>query len=80
MARVPVSLTPTNLWDIGGVRYPIDVTATCRVAGDDQARSLGTRAAVEAQVPDTFVEMGAAAAVLPSLCLAAAYARWRRTR
>ena len=54
VARVPVSLTPTDPWDIGGVRYPIDVTATYRVAGDDQARTLGTRAAVEAQVWDAL--------------------------
>ena len=80
VARVPVSLTPTNPWDVGGVRYPLDVTATYRVAGDDQAHAVSMRAAIEAQIPDALAEMGAVAAVLPILCLVAAFTRWRRTR
>jgi hypothetical protein len=38
------------------------------------------RAAIEAQIPDALAEMGAVAAVLPILCLVAAFTRWRRTR
>jgi ABC-type transport system involved in multi-copper enzyme maturation permease subunit len=80
VARVPVTLTPTDPWDVGGVRYPLDVTATYRIAGDDQAHSLSMRAAIEAQIPNALGEMSAAAAVLPILCLLAALTRWRRTR
>jgi len=28
VVRIPVTLTPTNPWDIGGVRYPLRVTGT----------------------------------------------------
>jgi hypothetical protein len=80
VARVPISLTPTKPWDVGGVRYPLDVTATYRLAGDEQQRTLNMRAAIEAQIPDALVQMGLAAAVLPLLCLVAAFIRWRRTR
>jgi hypothetical protein len=77
---VPISLTPTNPWDIGGDRYPLKATATYLVAGDPQTRTVSANAAIEAQVPNALVEMGAAAAVLPILCIFAALFRWRRTR
>lgn len=80
LARVPVTLTPTDPWDIGGNRYPLTITTTYRVAGDDQPRTLTTRAAVAAQVPYALLEMALAAVVLPGLCLVAAWRRWRRTR
>ena len=80
VARVPISLTPTEPWDVGGVRYPLDVTVTYRLTGDDQPRSLSMRAAMEAQIPGALVQMSAVAAVLPLLCLIAAFIRWRRTR
>ena len=34
VARIPVTLTPTKPWDIGGVRYPLRVTGTYHVAGE----------------------------------------------
>lgn len=80
VARVPVTLDPTNPWDIGGDRYPISVLATYRVAGEAQPRVLKSRAAIDAQVASGIYEMGAASMVFPLLCLGAALVRWRRTR
>jgi len=80
VARLPVLLTPTNPWDVGGVRYPLDLTATYRVAGDDQPHALSMRAAIAAQIPNALEEMSAVALLLPLLCFLAALARWRRTR
>lgn len=80
MARVPVTLNPTHPWDIGGDRYPLTVTATYRVAGDDTVRTYSARAAVDAQVGRGIYEMGLASSILPLLCFGAAFFRWRRTR
>jgi hypothetical protein len=80
VARVPVALNPTRPWDIGGDRYPIDVTASYRIEGDSQPRTFSARAAIDAQVASAIYEMGAASALLPLVCLIAAFARWRRTR
>jgi len=80
VARVSMMLTPTNPWDVGGVRYPLDVAATYRLAGEEQSHTLNMRAAIEAQIPDALAEMGAVAVILPLLCLIAAFIRWRRTR
>jgi hypothetical protein len=80
VARLPVTLRPTRPWDIGGNRYPVAVTATYAVAGEAAVRTFNFRGAVDAQVPRAIYEMGAAASVLPMLCLLAALARWRRTR
>ena len=80
VARVPVSLMPTGPWDVGGVRYPLDVTATYHLSGDVQPRTVAMRAAIEAQIPNALVQMSAAGSVLPLLCLLAALIRWRRTR
>jgi hypothetical protein len=80
VARVPVTLTPTRPWDIGGIRYPLSVRATYAVAGDGHERSFSARAAVEAQVAPAIYEMGAASALLPLCCLAAACRRWIATR
>jgi ABC-type transport system involved in multi-copper enzyme maturation permease subunit len=80
VARVPVTLNPTRPWDIGGDRYPLSVTATYRVVGENQMRTLGARAAIDAQVSTAIYEMGAASAILPLLCLGAALRRWWRTR
>jgi hypothetical protein len=77
---VPVSLTPTHPWDIGGDRYPLTVTGTYRVQGDPVVRAFNARAAIDAQVASAWYEMGLAASVLPLICLAVAFARWRRTR
>jgi hypothetical protein len=79
VARVPVMLTPTKPWDIGGVRYPLRVTATYRVAGESQMRSFSARAAIDAQVSRAIYEMGIASAILPLVCFGAAFRRWRRT-
>ena len=80
VARVPVTLDPTNPWDIGGDRYPVNVTATYRVAGEAQPRVLKARAAIDAEVASAIYEMGAASLLLPLACLGAALVRWRRTR
>jgi hypothetical protein len=80
VARLPVTLTPTKPWDIGGDRYPLRVTATYRMAGDGQMRTFSARAAIDAQVSSAIYEMGAASAMLPLVCLGAAFTRWRRTR
>lgn len=78
VARVPIALTPTKPWDIGGVRYPLRVNATYQVAGEN--RTFGARAAVDAQVPSGIYEMGAASLLLPIFCFGAAFRRWRLTR
>jgi hypothetical protein len=80
VARVPVSLAPTRPWDIGGNRYPLNVTATYHVAGESQARTFSARGAVDAQVSRAIYEMGVASAILPLICFGAAFRRWRRTR
>lgn len=78
VARVPVALTPTKPWDIGGVRYPLRVNATYQVAGE--SRTFGARAALDAQVSSGIYEMGAASLLLPIVCFGAAFRRWRLTR
>jgi ABC-type transport system involved in multi-copper enzyme maturation permease subunit len=80
VARVPVTLSPTRPWDIGGDRYPLTVTATYHVAGDSQVRTFSARGAIDAQVSSAIYEMGVASAILPLICLGAALTRWRRTR
>src|ERR1700688_822583 len=40
VARIPVTLTPTKPWDIGGDRYPLRVTATYHVGGDPRMRTF----------------------------------------
>lgn len=78
VARVPIALTPTKPWDIGGVRYPLRVNATYRVAGEN--RIFGARTAVDAQVSSGIYEMGAASLLFPIVCFGAAFRRWRLTR
>lgn len=78
VARVPVALTPTKPWDLGGDRYPLRVSATYQVAGEK--RTFSARAAVDAQVSSAIYEMGAASLILPIVCFGAAFRRWRRTR
>jgi hypothetical protein len=80
VARIPVTLTPTKPWDIGGVRYPLKVTGTYQVAGENQARTFSARAAVDAQVAKAIYEMGIASLILPLVCFGAAFKRWRQTR
>jgi hypothetical protein len=80
VARFPVTLMPAKPWDIGGNRYPLSITANYQLTPDAQARKFGARAAIEAEVGNAIYEMGAASSVLPLLCLAAAFIRWRRTR
>jgi ABC-type transport system involved in multi-copper enzyme maturation permease subunit len=80
VARVPVTLNPTKPWNIGGNRYPLNVTATYRVAADAEPRKFAGRGAIEAEVASAIYEMGAASSVLPLLCFGAAFNRWRRTR
>ena len=80
VARVPVTFTPTHPWDIGGVRYPFDVTATYYVVGGEPLQTLNGRAAVEAEVSSAVYEMGGTSAILPLICFGAAFVRWRRTR
>jgi hypothetical protein len=78
VARVPLTLTPTKPWDIGGVRYPLRLNATYEVAGD--RRTFSARAAIDAQVSDAIYEMGAASLIFPIICFVAAFRRWRQTR
>lgn len=78
VARIPVTLIPTKPWDIGGVRYPLRVTATYQVASEN--RTFSARAAVDAQVSSAIYEMGAASLILPIVCFGAAFRRWRLTR
>jgi hypothetical protein len=80
VARIPVTLTPTKPWDIGGVRYPLRVTGTYQVAGESQIRTFSARAAIDAQVAKAIYEMGVASLILPFLCFGAAFKRWRKTR
>lgn len=80
VARVPVALNPSHIWDIGGMRYPFDVVATYRVGDEPALRTFNARAAIDAQVAPAIYEMGAASSVLPLLCFGAAFRRWRRTR
>jgi hypothetical protein len=77
--RVPVTLRPTRPWDIGGVRYPLDINVTYRL-NDGAVQAFGGRAAVEAEVSSAVAEMGAVSAILPTCCFIAAAVRWRRTR
>src|SRR6266550_638872 len=80
MGRVPMTLIPRQPWDIGGVRYPLRVTATYHVEGDSGMRTFSSRAAIDAQVSNAIYEMGAASLILPLVCSGAAFKRWRRTR
>jgi hypothetical protein len=80
VARIPIDLTPTTPWDIGGIRYPIDVAVTYAVDGGSRPNTLNARAAVEAHVPNALAEMAVVGAVLPMVCAAAMFNRWRRTR
>jgi ABC-type transport system involved in multi-copper enzyme maturation permease subunit len=80
VARIPVTLTPTKPWDIGGVRYPLKVTGTYQVAGESQMRTFSARAAIDAQVARAIYEMGIASLILPLVSFGAAFRRWRRTR
>jgi hypothetical protein len=78
VARVPLTLIPTKPWDIGGVRYPLRVTATYQVAGEN--RTFSARAAVDAQVARAIYEMGVASLIFPLACFGAACRRWRQTK
>jgi hypothetical protein len=80
VARVPVMLKPTHIWDIGGMRYPLDAVATYRVGTDPQLRTFNARAAIDAQVGPAIFQMGAASSLLPLACFIAAFRRWRGTR
>ncbi len=78
IARIPAAFTPSKPWDIGGNRYPLEIVARYRT--DAGERTFNARGAVEAEVSSAIYEMGAASSVLPLLCFAAAFARWRKTR
>jgi hypothetical protein len=80
VVRIPVTFSPTRPWDIGGVRYPMDVKATYWLAGESRPQTLTGRAAIEAEVSSAVSEMAAASGLLPLVCFGAAVIRWRRTR
>jgi hypothetical protein len=80
VARVPVVLDPSKPWDIGGNRYPLSIRASYRVDGSPESHTFTARAAVEAQIPNAFYEMGAASLLFPLLCFGFAIRRWRSTR
>ncbi len=79
-ARGPGPLMAGEPGGIGGNRYPLNVLATYRVAPGAELRKFSARGAIEAEVSSAIYEMGAASSVLPLLCLAAAFNRWRRPR
>jgi hypothetical protein len=90
MARIPITLNPTNPWDIGGDRYPIDIKLSYNAAPKNpqpaalnqspDPSTFSARAAIDAQVGPAIYQMGAAALILPFLCFAASFHRWRSTR
>jgi hypothetical protein len=80
VVRIPVTLIPNQPWDIGGVRYPLKVTGTYQVAGENQTRTFSARAAIDAEVAKAIYEMGIASLILPMVCFGAAFKRWRQTR
>jgi hypothetical protein len=43
-------------------------------------RTFSARAAIDAQMSSAIYEMGIASAMLPLVCLGAAFTRWRGTR
>lgn len=71
-------MTSLEIVPFGGVRYPLRVTATYQVVGEN--RTFGARAAVDAQVSSGIYEMGGASLLLPIVCFGAAFRRWRLTR
>ncbi len=80
IARVPITLNPTKPWDIGGNRYPLAIAATYQVTGDSHPRTINVHGMIEAQVPNSIVQMGLAGSLFPLFCLGAGFIRWRRTR
>lgn len=78
--RMPLALTPQNPWDLGGNRYPLNVTATYLVQGNAQPSNFTVHGAVEAQVPGALTQTVVVGSVAPLICLAAAFTRWKRTR
>lgn len=80
LARIPVQVTPSQPWDIGGDRYEVTISARYDVAGDPQPRSFTVHGLVEAQVPDAIYQTGLAALIVPLFCLGAAIRRSWRTR
>jgi hypothetical protein len=79
VVRIPVLLRPTHPWDIGGVRYPLDIKMTYRVDGG-AVQTFSGRAAIEAEVASAVAEMAGVSSILPACCFIAAFVRWRRTR
>jgi hypothetical protein len=80
VARIPVILNPKNPWDIGGNRYPLDLTASYQIEGEPEPRMFQARGGIDAGVGSAIYEMSLAAGILPLICLGAAFTRWRRTR
>jgi ABC-type transport system involved in multi-copper enzyme maturation permease subunit len=80
VVRIPLTLTPTRPWDIGGDRYPLRVDATYTVAGETHERTFSARGAVNAEVASAIYEMGIVSVFLPLVCFGAAVIRWQRTR
>ena len=80
IARIPITLDPTKPWDIGGDRYPLSITASYDVAGEDKPRAFGARGAIDAEVASAIYQMAMAALLLPMICFGAALVRWRQTR
>lgn len=77
--RIPVTLTPEHPWDLGGNRYPLNVTTTYQAEGAAPG-NFTVHGAVEAQVPGALTQTAVVGAVAPAACLVAAVTRWKRTR
>jgi len=80
VARIPVVVTPTRPWDVGGDRYPLTISTSYTVAGQAQPHSFTGRALIAAQIPNVIYQMGLAALLLPLFCIGAALRRSWRTR
>jgi len=77
--RVPLTITPHHAWDLGNNRYPFNIAATYKVAGDPQPRTFAEHAAVLGHVA-AAAQMALASLSLPLFCFGMAFTRWRRTR
>lgn len=79
MVRIPLTIEPRHAWDLGNNRYPFNIVATYKVAGDPRPPTFTEHAAVFAHVA-AAAQMALAAGILPLFCFGMAFARWRRTR
>ena len=80
IARVPVTLTPTKPWDIGGDRYPLRVTATYYVPGTAGCAPSARAPQLRLKYPAPSTKWESLRRFCPLYVLARPSRRWRRTR